>query len=123
MAHFGLVIPHWIGHLNPGTAQGRELKRRGHYVNVISFADAEECVRDGVQILFLKFIALSAGHPPRPAQPRRHSQTHPAPRHSDHRRTDYPRDLRNPQPSRSHQSFGASRLFQLADMDASSARS
>jgi zeaxanthin glucosyltransferase len=40
MAHIALMIPVWVGHLNPMTTLGRELQRRGHRVTAISFPDA-----------------------------------------------------------------------------------
>ena len=40
MAHIALVVPVWVGHLNPMTTLGRELQRRGHRVTAISFPDA-----------------------------------------------------------------------------------
>ena len=36
MSHLGLIRPELIGHLNPMTTLGRELKRRGHRVTVIA---------------------------------------------------------------------------------------
>jgi zeaxanthin glucosyltransferase len=40
MAHIAMVVPVWVGHLNPMTTLGRELQRRGHRVSVLSFPDA-----------------------------------------------------------------------------------
>ena len=40
MARIAMVVPVWIGHLNPMTTLGRELQRRGHDVTVLSFPDA-----------------------------------------------------------------------------------
>jgi len=45
MAYLGMVIPPWVGHLNPATTLGRELRRRGHRLAVISFADAAKRVQ------------------------------------------------------------------------------
>lgn len=45
MAHFALMVPVWIGHLNPMTTLGRELQRRGHRISVLSFPDARERVQ------------------------------------------------------------------------------
>jgi zeaxanthin glucosyltransferase len=42
MAHFGLICPELIGHLNPMTALGRELQRRGHRVTLIGRPDAQK---------------------------------------------------------------------------------
>lgn len=40
MARFAMVVPVWVGHLNPMTALGRELSSRGHEVTVLSFPEA-----------------------------------------------------------------------------------
>jgi len=40
MAHIAMLVPAWIGHLNPMTTLGRELKRRGHRVTVVSLLDS-----------------------------------------------------------------------------------
>lgn len=40
MSRIGMIVPVWLGHLNPMTTLGRELQRRGHDVVVLSFADA-----------------------------------------------------------------------------------
>ena len=40
MTHFGIICPTSPGHLNPMTALGRELKRRGHRVTFIQILDA-----------------------------------------------------------------------------------
>lgn len=40
MPHIAMVVPTWVGHLNPMTTLGRELKRRGHRVTVLSFPDS-----------------------------------------------------------------------------------
>ncbi len=42
MARIAMVVPVWIGHLNPMTTLGRELQRRRHDVTVLSFPDAAE---------------------------------------------------------------------------------
>jgi zeaxanthin glucosyltransferase len=50
MAHIGLVVPVWVGHLNPMTTLGRELQRRGHRVSVLSFPDAvDRVVKAGLE--------------------------------------------------------------------------
>jgi zeaxanthin glucosyltransferase len=41
MTHFGIICPPGPGHINPMTALGRELKRRGHRVTVLGIADVE----------------------------------------------------------------------------------
>ena len=41
MTHFGILCPIASGHLNPMTALGRELQRRGHRVTLIGFLDAK----------------------------------------------------------------------------------
>jgi MGT family glycosyltransferase len=48
MTNFGIICPAAIGHLNPMTSLGQELKRRGHQVTVIGMP-------------FAKMKALSAG--------------------------------------------------------------
>lgn len=40
MPHLALVVPVWVGHLNPMVTLGRELQRRGHQVTAVSFPDA-----------------------------------------------------------------------------------
>jgi zeaxanthin glucosyltransferase len=44
MARVGLLVPGWTGHINPATALGCELQRRGHHVSVISFLDAQQTI-------------------------------------------------------------------------------
>lgn len=41
MTHFGIICPPLTGHLNPMTALGNELHRRGHRVTVIGVQDAQ----------------------------------------------------------------------------------
>jgi Glycosyltransferase family 28 N-terminal domain len=41
MAHLGLICPELTGHLNPMTALGHELKRRGYQVTLIGRPDAQ----------------------------------------------------------------------------------
>ncbi len=41
MTHFGILCPPSTGHLNPMTALGRELRRRGHRVTLFGVADAQ----------------------------------------------------------------------------------
>src|SRR5687767_6067730 len=43
-AHIAMVVPVWVGHLNPMTTLGRELQRRGHRISMLSFPDAAEGV-------------------------------------------------------------------------------
>ena len=40
MARIAIVVPTWVGHLNPMTTLGRELQRRGHEVLVLSFPES-----------------------------------------------------------------------------------
>lgn len=40
MARIAMVVPTWVGHLNPMTTLGRELQRRGHEVLVLSFPES-----------------------------------------------------------------------------------
>lgn len=41
MTHFGIICPAANGHLNPMTALGRELQRRGHHVTLVGVLDAQ----------------------------------------------------------------------------------
>ncbi len=41
MIHFGIICPTANGHLNPMTALGRELQRRGHRVTIFGILDAQ----------------------------------------------------------------------------------
>ena len=41
MTHFGIIYPPASGHLNPMTALGRELQRRGHQVTVLGTLDVQ----------------------------------------------------------------------------------
>lgn len=41
MTHFGIICPAANGHLNPMTALGRELQKRGHRVTLIGVLDAQ----------------------------------------------------------------------------------
>jgi UDP:flavonoid glycosyltransferase YjiC (YdhE family) len=41
MTHFGIICPAATGHLNPMTALGYELQKRGHRVTVLGIQDAE----------------------------------------------------------------------------------
>lgn len=41
MTHFGIICPVANGHLNPMTALGGELQRRGHRVTLVGFLDAQ----------------------------------------------------------------------------------
>jgi UDP:flavonoid glycosyltransferase YjiC (YdhE family) len=40
--HFGIVVPGFRGHLNPGSTLGVAIQRRGHQVTLISTPEAEE---------------------------------------------------------------------------------
>lgn len=55
MTHFGITCPTANGHLNPMTALGRELQRRGHRVTVFGILDAEP----NVSAAGLEFWAIS----------------------------------------------------------------
>ncbi|MDZ8139571.1 MAG: glycosyltransferase [Nostoc sp. DedQUE04] len=55
MTHFGILCPPSAGHLNPMTALGRELQRRGHRVTILGILDA----RCYVQAAGLEFWALA----------------------------------------------------------------
>ncbi len=44
MTHFGIICPPYPGHLNPQSALGRELQKRGHQVTVLQLSDLEEKV-------------------------------------------------------------------------------
>lgn len=41
MTHLGIICPAATGHLNPMTALGYELQKRGHRVTVLGIPDAE----------------------------------------------------------------------------------
>src|SRR5688572_1093260 len=43
MAHFALVMPAWVGHMNPFTTLGQELQKHGHRISALSVPDA--CTR------------------------------------------------------------------------------
>jgi MGT family glycosyltransferase len=60
MVHFGTICPTATGHLNPMTALGRELKRRGHRVTVLGMLDAET----HAQAAGLEFRAISGSEFP-----------------------------------------------------------
>lgn len=45
MTHFGIICPPYPGHLNPQSALGRELKKRGHQVTVLQLSDLEKKVQ------------------------------------------------------------------------------
>lgn len=38
MTHFGIICPAAMGHLNPMTTLGYELKQRGHPITVLAIA-------------------------------------------------------------------------------------
>lgn len=44
MTHFGIICPPYVGHLNPLSVLGRELKSRGHRVTFLQIPDLEEKV-------------------------------------------------------------------------------
>ena len=54
MTHFGIICPATAGHLNPMTALGYELKKRGHRVSVINIFD----VRLRVLAAGLEFVMI-----------------------------------------------------------------
>lgn len=45
MAHYGIVVPPYTGHLNPILALGAALRQRGHRVTVFTLREAAETVR------------------------------------------------------------------------------
>jgi zeaxanthin glucosyltransferase len=45
MTHFGIICPPYSGHLNPLSALGRELQKRGHRVTILHISDLEAKVR------------------------------------------------------------------------------
>lgn len=45
MTHYGIVCPPFPGHINPMSALGRELQRRGHCVTLLQISDLESKVR------------------------------------------------------------------------------
>lgn len=50
MAHFGVLIPGALGHLNPASCLGRELQARGHRVTVFQVLDLQDAVcRTGLE--------------------------------------------------------------------------
>src|SRR5580765_2687854 len=53
--YYALVVPGYTGHLNPMTALGRELQRRGHRVALLSVLEADRQVRKAG----LEFIPLA----------------------------------------------------------------
>ncbi|MBW4585115.1 glycosyltransferase [Aetokthonos hydrillicola Thurmond2011] len=61
MTHFGITCPTANGHLNPMTALGRELQRRGHRVTVFGILDAEP----NVLAAGLEFWAIAESESPR----------------------------------------------------------
>lgn len=56
MTHFGIICPATTGHLNPMTALGCELQRRGHQVTLFSLLDAESAAHSAG----LEFRAIGA---------------------------------------------------------------
>lgn len=61
MTHFGIICPAGNGHLNPMTALGRELQRRGHRVTLFQIPDIESKVKTAR----LEFQAIGAAfYPP-----------------------------------------------------------
>jgi zeaxanthin glucosyltransferase len=45
MTHFGIICPPYPGHLNPLSALGRELQKRGHRVTILQISDLEAKIR------------------------------------------------------------------------------
>lgn len=60
MTHFGIICPPGPGHLNPMTALGRELKRRGHKVTIFGIVDAKSYA----EAASLEFWALAESEYP-----------------------------------------------------------
>jgi len=56
MAYYALVVPAFVGHLNPMTTLGRALQRRGHRIAFITPLDAKAKVNKSG----LEFIAIAA---------------------------------------------------------------
>jgi zeaxanthin glucosyltransferase len=56
VSHIGLLTPAYTGHVSPMITLGRELRRRGHQVSLISTPDAEDAALSGE----LGFIAVGA---------------------------------------------------------------
>lgn len=60
MTHFGIICPAGNGHLNPMTALGRELQRRGHRVTLIGIVDTKaNAIAAG-----LDFLAIAESEQP-----------------------------------------------------------
>jgi MGT family glycosyltransferase len=47
MAHFGFVVPPYVGHMNPSLALARALVRRGHRLTLLTVADGLPLLRTG----------------------------------------------------------------------------
>lgn len=58
--NIGVVVPTWVGHLNPMSTLCRELQRRGHRVKVISFPDSSE----KIQQAGLEHVVIGSGRFP-----------------------------------------------------------
>jgi MGT family glycosyltransferase len=70
MARIAMVVPVWVGHLNPMTTLGRELQRRGHQVSILSFPDASERVgRPGLEHRVIGAPVFPAGECERETRP------------------------------------------------------
>src|SRR5215471_7313387 len=62
MAYYAMVVPAYVGHLNPMTVLGRALQRRGHRVVLLSALDAEEKVRKaGLEFIPIAMQEFPAG--------------------------------------------------------------
>lgn len=62
MTHFGILCPPAAGHLNPMTALGHELKRRGHRVTLLGVIDAQpKAVIAGLEFCVLGEAEYSIG--------------------------------------------------------------
>ncbi len=62
MTHFGIICPTSPGHLNPMTALGRELKRRGHRITIIQILDAQaQTLAAGLEFQMMGEKELPAG--------------------------------------------------------------
>src|SRR3954464_78203 len=56
MGHYALLVPAYVGHLNPMTVLGRGLQRRGHRITAIAPLAAEAAVRQAG----LEYIPIAA---------------------------------------------------------------
>ena len=68
MAHIALICPPQTGHLNPMTAVGRALQRRGHHVTALGVLDAETTIRaEGLEFEVIGRADFPVGTVPRTA--------------------------------------------------------